>query len=111
MLKVVKGDRPDRPPSGLSETLWNLLAVIWAEQYAQKPRNRPLASTLVTQLRECVGDWGKSILPLVPEDWDNTGLCHMFPNGGDSSFMSLSQIQTTMMTTRILRSRQVTFST
>ena len=71
MLKVVKGDRPDRPSSGLSEALWDLLAATWVVQYAQKPRERPLVSAVLTRLNNCVGDWGKSIIPLIPEDWED----------------------------------------
>ena len=73
MLKVVKGDRPARPSSGLSETLWDLLVATWVEQYAQRSRERPPASTVLAQLKECVDDWGKSIIPLVPEDWEDVG--------------------------------------
>ena len=71
MLKVVKGDRPDRPSSGLSDALWNLLVATWVVQYAQKPRERPLVSAVLALLKKCVGDWGKSIIPLIPEDWEN----------------------------------------
>ena len=77
MLKVVKGDRPGRPSSGLSNALWDLLATTWVEQYAQKPRERPSVSTVLARLKECVDDWGKSILPLIPEDWEGTGLSYV----------------------------------
>ena len=73
MLKVVKGDRPDRPSSGLSNALWDLLVATWVVQYAQKPRERPLVSTVLALLKEYVDDWGKSIIPLTPEDWEDVG--------------------------------------
>ena len=75
MLKVIKGARPDRPPSGLSETLWDLLMAAWVEQYAQKPQERPSASTVLTRLKDCVDDWGKSITPLsIPDKyWEDIG--------------------------------------
>ena len=71
MLKVVKGDRPDRPSSGLSDALWDLLVATWVVQYARKPRERPSVSTVLIRLKECVGDWGKSITPLIQDDWEN----------------------------------------
>ena len=73
ILKVAKGDRPDRPSSGHSDVLWNLLVVTWAAQYAQKPRERPPVSTVLARLKECVDDWGKSMIPLIPEDWEDVG--------------------------------------
>lgn len=73
MFKVVKGDRPGRPSPGFSETLWDLLVATWVEQYAQKPQERPSASAVLTRLKECVDDWGESIVPLTSEDWENTG--------------------------------------
>jgi len=71
MLKAVKGDRPDRPSPGLSDALWDLLVATWVEQYARKPRERPLVSAVLTGLKKCVGDWGRSITPLIPEDWQD----------------------------------------
>ena len=63
MLKVRDGDRPDRPPSGFSEMLWDLLVATRVEQYAEKPRGRPSVSTVLARLKACVDDWGKSIMP------------------------------------------------
>ena len=78
MLKVIKGDRPERPPSGLSDTLWGLLVAAWVGQYAQKPRERPSTSAVLTQLKDCVDQWGKSIIPLIPEDWGETTTASSF---------------------------------
>ena len=102
MLKVVKGDRPSRPSSGFSETLWDLLVATWAEQYAQKPRERPSARTVLNRLEECIDDWGKYITPVIPEDWKNTGLCRMFPNRCGSLFMSLLQVMTMISQLRLV---------
>ena len=89
MLKVVKGDRPDRPSPGLSDALWDLLVATWVEQYARKSQERPLVSAVLAGLKKCVGDWGRSIIPLIPEDEDISGWCHMSPNdrGGFSCLL------------------------
>ena len=96
MLKVMKGDRPDRPSPGLSDALWDLLVATWVEQHARKPQERPLVSAVLTGLKKCVGDWGRSIIPLIP-DWENTGRCHMSSRGYGDSFISLVQAQTMTM--------------
>ena len=69
MLRVMDGVQPDRPPSGFSDTLWELLASTWVVQHAHEPPGRPPARTVLGKLKECVDDWGKSIVPLVPEHW------------------------------------------
>ena len=97
MFKVVKGKRPDRPSSGLSDALWDLLVATWVVQYAQKPRERPSVSTVLTRLRACVDDWGESIVPFIPEDWQDIGRCRMPPNDYDGFFMSLLQTQAMIM--------------
>ena len=70
------------------------MVATWVEQYAQEPSKRPSASTVLTHLKYCVDDWGESILPLIPEDWENTGSCRMFPGDCDNLFMSLFQLVT-----------------
>jgi len=82
MLKVMNGVRPDRPPSGLSDTLWELLVATWVVQHAQEPGGRPPTSNVLDRLKECVDDWGKSIVPIVPESWqDEDGGCYACPQG------------------------------
>ena len=93
MLKVVKGDRPDRPSSWLSDALWDLLVATWVVHYAQKPQERPSVSTVLTRLQECVDDWGESIIPLRPEEWEDIGWCRMSPYDCCGLFMSLLQMQ------------------
>ena len=94
MFKVVKGDRPDRPPSLFSEKLWDLLVATWVTQYAQKPRKRPPVSTVLTRLKECVGHWRKSDVP--PKDWENTSLYRMFLNDCGGLLMPPSQVMKTV---------------
>ena len=106
MLKVIKGGRPDRPPSGLSETLWGLLVATWVEQHAQKPRERPSASAVLTRLKRCVNQWGKSIVPLIPKDWGDIGWCYVPANECCSPLISLLQRRATMMVPQL---RQVIF--
>ena len=102
MYKVMKGDQPDQPPSGLSKMLWDLLVSTWVEQSVQKPREWPSASAVLTRLKECVADWGKTILPLVPEDWKNTSSCRMSPDDCGSLFMSLLQMMMISQSWRVI---------
>ena len=85
------GARPDKPSLGFSEPLWDLLVATWVEHYAQKPRERPSTSTVLTRLKGFVDDWGESIISLIPEDQENTGSYRMSPNDYGSLFMSLLQ--------------------
>ena len=81
MRKIINEVQPDRPPSGLSDTLWELLVVTWAVQHAQESGRRPPASTVLNRfLKECVDDWGESIIPLVPESWQEDCERRMSPS-------------------------------
>jgi len=71
-LKVMRGTRPNRPPSGLSDTLWELLVATWVVQQAQEPPRRPPACTVLERLKECVDHWGESIVPIIPESWEDS---------------------------------------
>jgi len=73
IFKVMKGDRPDRPPLGFSDTLWKLLTKTWVEQRVKGPRRRPAASTVLNRLKQDVDHWEKSIIPLVPRQWHESG--------------------------------------
>jgi len=89
MLKVMNGVRPDKPPSGLPDTLWGLLVATWVDQRAQEPGRRPPASTVLDGLKECVDDWGELIVPLVPKFWQEDGECRMSLSKSYCLFMSL----------------------
>jgi len=69
----MKGDRPNRPPSGFSDTLWKLLIKTWVEQCVKGRRRRPTASTVLDRLKQDVDHWEKSIIPLVPRQWQESG--------------------------------------
>jgi len=85
----MEGVRPNRPPSGLSDTLWELLVATWVVQRAQETQGRPPACTVLDQLKECVDHWGESIVPVIPESWRENGGYRMTPTECHSLFMSL----------------------
>jgi len=93
MLKVMEGFRPNRPPKGFSDTLWDLLVETWVVQHAQEPGGRPPASTVLERLGGFVDDWGNTILPLVPESLqeDEDSGCRMHPSKCHSLFTFLLQ--------------------
>lgn len=88
----MRGTRPDRPPSGLSNTLWELLEAMWVVQHAQEPLGRPPARIVLDRLKECVDHWGQSIIPIIPESWQESGY-HMSPSKCCTLFMFLLQRQ------------------
>ena len=52
----------------------------WVVQpHAKEPEERPSLATVHDWLDLCVDDWGKSIVPLVPESWQD-GVYHMSLN-------------------------------
>ena len=67
MYKVVQGDRPERPSSGFSDTLWELLVKTWDTEDGPKSQKRPSVSIVRGRLQEDVSEWGKSVVPLSPE--------------------------------------------
>ena len=73
----------------------------WVEQFAQKPRERPTASIVLARLKECVDQWGKSIIPLIPKDWGDTGWCRISANEPRSPLISLLQRQMKIMISQL----------
>ena len=65
MYKVLQGERPERPPSGISDQLWGLLQSTWATEQGTRPSGRPSTSAILKQLREDVHDWR----PIIP--WED----------------------------------------
>ena len=62
---------------------------MWVVQRALESEMRPPARTVLDRLKECVDDWGGSIVPLVPKSWQEDGRCHMSPSERYSLSMSL----------------------
>ena len=83
MLKVLTGVRPNRPHSGFTDPLWELLTTMWLVERAPKrpqtskfsgfitrlvergsqPPKRPQTSTILDLLGKEVENWGKTIVP------------------------------------------------
>jgi len=80
MYKVLEGGRPDRPPSGFSDQLWELLVSAWCVEHGSQPSQRPSASIILDQLNEDVDDWGESILP--PPSVQRHERCRSFAHVG-----------------------------
>ena len=57
------GRKPDRPPSGLSDELWNLLLATWDAERGCQPPKRPPIQTIANQLEEDAKRWDQFIVP------------------------------------------------
>jgi len=75
----MKGDRPERPPSGFSDALWELLVRTWVAEDGPESKRRPPASFILDQLEKGVDQWDKSIVPLVPKQWQENGQYPKYP--------------------------------
>ena len=73
MFKVLSGDRPNRPVLEFSDALWGLLVSTWVEEDGPESKRWPSATTVLDQLKKDAGHWGKSIIPLVPKEWQESG--------------------------------------
>jgi len=72
MLEVMRGKKPDRPPSGFSDTLWNLLLAAWDAEHRSQPSKRPFIQSIVNQLQEDVDEWDQDMILPPPEEGDES---------------------------------------
>jgi len=66
MMKVVEGVKPDRPLSGFSNGLWDLLLKAWDPECGSQHPKRPSIREISEQMKEDAGDWDRFIVP--PQD-------------------------------------------
>ena len=50
--KVIDGVRPDRPSTGFTDGLWNLLQLSWSEEYEGRESKRPPIGLILEQLQK-----------------------------------------------------------
>ena len=72
ICKVLKEEIPDRPFSGFSDGLWELLLTVWVAERGMQLQRRPSASIVLDRLKEDIDHWGKSIVPLIPNQWQES---------------------------------------
>ena len=73
MYKVMNGGRPERPSSGFTGRLWDLLTETWLEQYVDQPQKRPPVSTILNRLKEDVDHRERTIHPVAPKQLEGSG--------------------------------------
>ena len=57
MKKVMDGVRPERPSTGFSDGLWNLLQLSWSEEYESRGSKRPSIGLILEQLQKDSSGW------------------------------------------------------
>ena len=70
MLEVMRGKKPDRPPSVFSDGLWDLLLAAWDAEHGSQPSKRPFIQSIVNRLQQDVGEWNQHIDLSIPEGKD-----------------------------------------
>jgi len=75
MLKVMRGEKPDRPPAGFSDGLWNLLLAAWDAEHGSQPPKRPSIRRISNQMKEDASNWHKFIVPLPRPRVEEEELC------------------------------------
>lgn len=63
MKKVIDGVRPERPNTGFSDGLWNLLQLSWSEEYESRGSKRPPIGLILEQLQKDSSGWFSTKLP------------------------------------------------
>lgn len=59
---AINGKKPDRPLSGFSDKLWNILLLAWDAEYGSQPPKRPSIQTILNQLKEDADNWDQFII-------------------------------------------------
>ena len=72
MLEVVEGKKPNRPRSGFSNNLWNLLLKAWDPEYGSQLPRRPSVSSILDQMEEDADDCDQSTIPPQPPHVEET---------------------------------------
>ena len=62
-MKVMTGVKHDRPLSGFSDALWDILLKAWDPEYGTQPPKRPPIGTILDQVKEDADDWDRFIVP------------------------------------------------
>ena len=75
MLNVITGVKPDRPLSGFSDGLWDLLLKAWDPEYGSEPPKRPPVKTISNQMKEDAGDWDQFIISPQQHQVNTEGSC------------------------------------
>ena len=65
MLRVMEGVKPDRPLSGFSDALWNILLEAWDPEYGSQPPKRPSVRIIMNQMEEDAEDWDQIVAGLL----------------------------------------------
>ena len=68
----------------------------WTVEDGPESKKRPSASVVLDRLKRDVDHWGKSVVPLVPKEWQRGGGCPKCPSKFYSLLMTPLQRKTLM---------------
>ena len=71
------GGKPDRPLSGFSDGLWEILLKVWDPDHGSHPSKRPSVRTVMKQMKEDAEGWDQIVTGLLgnPESGGSEGEC------------------------------------